>query len=114
MFPNINPTSTAAWTALENHFKLFEQVKMKDLFFNDPDRFSSFSTQFEDILFDYSKNIVTQNTIEVLLDLAVECQLGQAIEAMFTGEKINHTEDRAVLHTALRNFSNTGINVDGI
>lgn len=113
MFPNINPTNTAAWSALENHFKLFAQVKMKDLFFNDPDRFSSFSTQFEDILFDYSKNIITQNTVEVLLELAVECKLKEAIDAMFSGEKINHTEGRAVLHTALRNFSSSAIEVDG-
>ena len=87
---------------------------MKDLFFNDPERFAEFSIQFEDILFDYSKNIITQNTVEVLLELAEECQLKIAIEAMFTGEKINQTEGRAVLHTALRNYSGAQVEVDGI
>jgi glucose-6-phosphate isomerase len=113
MFPTINPTQTPAWTALQNHYKLFEQVKMKDLFFNDPERFATFSMQLEDILFDYSKNIITQNTVEVLLELAEECQLKGAIEAMFAGEKINGTEGRAVLHTALRNFSGNAIFHDG-
>lgn len=78
---------------------------MKDLFFNDEERFHKFSLHFEDILFDYSKNIVTENTMAVLMELATECGLGDAIEAMFNGEKINGTEGRAVLHTALRNFS---------
>jgi glucose-6-phosphate isomerase len=113
MFPTINPTQTTAWTALSNHYKLFEQVKMKDLFYNDPERFASFSLQFEDILFDYSKNIITQNTIEVLLELAGECGLKDAIEAMFAGEKINGTEGRAVLHTALRNLSGKPVLSDG-
>jgi glucose-6-phosphate isomerase len=113
MFPTINPTQTQAWTALQNHYKLFEQVKMKDLFYNDPERFSSFSLQFEDILFDYSKNIITQNTVEVLLELAQECGLADAIEAMFAGEKINGTEGRAVLHTALRNLSGKPVLLEG-
>ena len=113
MFPTINPTETQSWKALQAHFNLFDQVKMKDLFYNDPERFSTFSLQLEDILFDYSKNIITQNTVEVLLELAEECQLKAAIEAMFTGEKINGTEDRAVLHTALRNFSGNAVMMDG-
>ncbi len=113
MFPSINPTETQSWKALQAHFNLFDQVKMKDLFYNDPERFSTFSLQLEDILFDYSKNIITQNTVEVLLELAEECQLKAAIEAMFTGEKINGTEDRAVLHTALRNFSGNAVMMDG-
>lgn len=78
---------------------------MKDLFFNDDERFKKFSLRFEDILFDYSKNIITENTVAVLMELANECKLGDAIKAMFSGEKINGTEGRAVLHTALRNFS---------
>ena len=105
MFPNINPTQTPSWKALEAHYQLFEQVKIKDLFYNDPERFEIFSLQLEDILFDYSKNVITQNTMELLLELAEDCKLKEAIEAMFNGEKINVTEDRAVLHTALRNFS---------
>lgn len=105
MFPSINPTETSSWKGLEAHYNLFDQVKMKDLFFNDPERFSTFSLRFEDILFDYSKNVITENTMEILLELAEECKLKEAIEAMFNGEKINQTEDRAVLHTALRNFS---------
>lgn len=113
MFPSVNPTQTTAWQALQNHFNLFEGVKMKDLFFNDPDRFENFSIRFDDILFDYSKNIITQNTVEVLLELAAACKLAEARDAMFAGEKINKTEDRAVLHTALRNFSGRPVMVDG-
>ncbi len=113
MFPSVNPTTTESWKALEQHYALFEQVKMKDLFFNDPERYQRFSLQLEDIIFDYSKNIITENTVEVLLDLAKECGLADAIEAMFTGEKINGTEDRAVLHTALRNFSGKPVIVGG-
>ncbi len=105
MFPSINPSTTPAWHALQLHHNLFEQVKMKDLFYNDEDRFRKFSLRIEDILFDYSKNIITENTMAVLFELANECKLGEAIEAMFSGEKINGTEGRAVLHTALRNFS---------
>jgi len=113
MFPRINPSNTEAWKALQLHFNLFEQIKMKDLFFNDPERFDQFSLQLEDIYFDYSKNLITENTISVLLELASECELTSAIEAMFTGEKINGTEGRAVLHTALRNFSGSEVMVDG-
>ncbi|MEX0636124.1 MAG: glucose-6-phosphate isomerase [Ferruginibacter sp.] len=113
MFPNINPTKTEAWKALQLHFNLFEQIKMKDLFFNDPDRFFHFSLQLEDIYFDYSKNIITENTIELLLELASECELQSAIQAMFNGEKINGSEGRSVLHTALRNFSGKPVLVDG-
>jgi glucose-6-phosphate isomerase len=113
MFPRINPSNTEAWKALQLHFNLFEQIKMKDLFFNDPERFDQFSLQLEDIYFDYSKNLITENTIAVLLELASECELTSAIEAMFTGEKINGTEGRAVLHTALRNFSGSEVMVDG-
>ncbi|MBC7866106.1 MAG: glucose-6-phosphate isomerase, partial [Gloeobacteraceae cyanobacterium ES-bin-316] len=114
MFPNTNPANTESWKALQAHYNLFEQVKMKDLFYNDPERFSTFSLELEDILFDYSKNIITQNTLDILIELAQECQLGDAIEAMFNGEKINHTEGRAVLHTALRNFSGKAVMQDNV
>lgn len=86
---------------------------MRDLFSKDPNRFDRFSVRFDDILFDYSKNLITDRTMQLLLGLARECQLGDAIEAMFNGEKINRTEDRAVLHTALRNFSNEPAMADG-
>ncbi len=114
MFPKINPISTKAWQALQQHFLLFDEVKMKDLFFTDADRFKRFSIQFEDIFFDFSKNIITENSFEILMELAKECKVNEAIESMFAGEKINETENRAVLHTACRNFSSTPVLVDGI
>ncbi len=114
MFPKINPTTTPSWQALQQHRQLFENVHMKDLFFNDAERFSRFSVQMGDLLFDYSKNIITENTLELLLELAADCQLKTAMEAMFTGEKINETENRGVLHTALRNFSGKPVLAEGI
>ncbi len=113
MFPKVNPTTTPSWQALLQHKQLFENVHMKDLFFNDAERFSKFSVQIENLLFDYSKNIITENTLEILLELAKDCRLKDGIEAMFGGEKINGTEDRAVLHTALRNFSDEPVLTDG-
>jgi len=86
---------------------------MKDLFVNDPARFSKMSLLFEDILFDYSKNIITDATLDMLLKLADECRLKDAIAAMFDGEKINRTENRAVLHVALRNYSDQSFLIDG-
>ncbi len=113
MFPKINPTETPAWQDLVSHHAEIKDIKMKDLFAKDPHRFENMSVQLDDILFDYSKNIITYNTREKLLQLAQDCRLRQAMEAMFSGEKINETEDRAVLHTALRNFSGQPLNVDG-
>ena len=113
-FPKINPTTTPSWHALQNHFSKMKTVHMKDLFKTDPKRFDWFSTQLNDILFDYSKNIITTETLQLLLQLANECKLKDAVEAMFTGEKINGTENRAVLHTALRNFSAVPVLADGI
>jgi len=86
---------------------------MKDLFENDEQRFEKFSLKFKDILVDFSKNIITENTFKLLLELADEVDLKDAIEKMFSGEKINETENRAVLHTALRNLSKTPVYVDG-
>ena len=114
MFPKINPTTTPSWQALQQHKNLFENVQMKDLFFNDAERFDKFSIKMDDILFDYSKNIITENTLEILLELANDCKLKEAMEAMFTGEKINGTENRAVLHTALRNFSGKPVFTDDL
>ncbi len=113
MLPTINPTTTMAWLNLAEHFLDIESVHMKDLFAKDPDRFETFSLRFEDILLDYSKNIITLETRLRLLELAEETQLREAIEAMFSGDTINQTEGRAVLHTALRNRSNTPVLVDG-
>ncbi len=111
---NINPSQTAAWRALQQHFSVMEQVQISELFAQDPDRFSRFSATFDDLmLVDYSKNRITQETLDKLLELARETQLSEAIASMFSGEKINRTEDRAVLHVALRNRSNTPIVVDG-
>ncbi|WP_241581590.1 glucose-6-phosphate isomerase [Rosenbergiella nectarea] len=111
---NINPTQTAAWKALEQHFQTINETDIASLFAQDPQRFTHFSTTFEDkILVDYSKNRITQETLDKLLSLAKECDLSGAIKSMFAGEKINRTEDRAVLHIALRNRSNTPIKVDG-
>ncbi|EPU0823903.1 glucose-6-phosphate isomerase [Escherichia coli] len=111
---NINPTQTAAWQALQKHFDEMKDVTITDLFAKDGDRFSKFSATFDDqMLVDYSKNRITEETLAKLQDLAKECDLAGAIKSMFSGEKINRTENRAVLHVALRNRSNTPILVDG-
>ncbi|HDS4145572.1 TPA: glucose-6-phosphate isomerase [Escherichia coli] len=111
---NINPTQTAAWQALQKHFDEMKDVTIADLFAKDGDRFSKFSATFDDqMLVDYSKNRITEETLAKLQDLAKECDLAGAIKSMFSGEKINRTENRAVLHVALRNCSNTPILVDG-
>ncbi len=113
MLSRINPTSTAAWQALSDHFQSMEGTHMKSLFGEDSSRFEKFSLTFEDILLDFSKNIITEETMRLLRDLAEECQLPAAINSMFSGEKINETEGRAVLHIALRNLSGDSIEVDG-
>ncbi len=111
---NINPTQTAAWQALQKHFDEMKDVTIADLFAKDGDRFSKFSATFDDqMLVDYSKNRITEETLAKLQDLAKECDLAGAIKSMFSGEKINRTENRAVLHVALRNRSNTPILVAG-
>ncbi|MEY2701112.1 MAG: glucose-6-phosphate isomerase [Pseudomonadota bacterium] len=97
------PTLLPAWSALEEHFKYVSPLLLKDLFAQDPLRFKRFSLQLDDLLLDYSKNRITQETMDLLLQLAREAGLPERIHAMFSGEKINLTEDRAVLHTALRN-----------
>ena len=109
-----NPTQTQAWQQLTQHFLAMRQMQMKDLFAADPQRFTQFSLRFEDVLVDYSKNIVTADTLNALLQLAEECGLKGSIQAMYSGEKINATEGRSVLHVALRNRSNRPILVDGV
>lgn len=106
-------TQMPAWRALQTHQQTMTDVHMRDLFAQDSNRFDRFSLTFNDILFDYSKNRITAETMSLLLDLANQANLKAHIEAMFTGEKINNTEQRAVLHVALRNWAKTPIVVDG-
>lgn len=114
MFPKINPLTTQAWLLLQKHYsEEMQHASMKNLFAQDEERFSRYSISFNDILFDYSKNIINAKTMQLLLQLADECKVKEAIEAMFAGEKINETENRSVLHTALRNFNGKSIAVDG-
>lgn len=114
MLKNINPTQTQAWKALTAHFETAKDMDLKTLFAQDAERFEHFSANFgSDILVDYSKNLINQETMEKLFALAEETELKAAIDAMFSGEKINQTEGRAVLHTALRNRSNKPVMVDG-
>ena len=114
MFPKINPTSTQAWFLLKKHHA--EEMcnkQMKTMFGVDAVRANKYSIQFENIYFDYSKNIVNDKTLQLLLQLATDCDLKTAINAQFSGEKINETEGRSVLHTALRNQNNQPVLVDG-
>ncbi|WGE82561.1 glucose-6-phosphate isomerase [Actinobacillus equuli] len=109
---NINPTQTAAWSALEQHKA--DNLNIPQLFAEDTNRFDKYHLNFEEqILVDFSKNAINQKTLDLLRQLASECGLASATEAMFSGQKINRTENRAVLHTALRNRSNTPVMVDG-
>ena len=113
MFPTTNPTTTAAWQALLQHHQEMKTVNIKELFAGDADRYNKFSVADNNFVFDYSKNIINEKTITLLIQLANECGLPDAIKAMFAGEKINVTENRAVLHTALRNFSGNPVLNDG-
>ncbi len=106
-------TTSSAWENLQAHHPQIAASHMRDLFAADPARFEKFSLQFEEILFDYSKNRITEETLSLLVSLAEQADLQTMIDAMFSGEKINNTEDRAVLHVALRNRSNRPILVDG-
>lgn len=111
---NINPTNTQAWKALEAHQSQLAHTTIADLFKQEENRFNNYSLTFENqILVDFSKNKINQETLKLLRQLAKESALDESINAMFTGEKINRTENRAVLHTALRNRSNTPVYVDG-
>ncbi|QJB31214.1 glucose-6-phosphate isomerase [Chitinophaga oryzae] len=113
MFPSTSPVATKAWQALLKHADEMKKVQMRALFMEDQERFKTFSLQLEDTLFDYSKNLITEDTRALLLSLADECGVNSAIQAMFGAEKINFTENRAVLHTALRNFSGKPVMLDG-
>jgi glucose-6-phosphate isomerase len=113
MFPKINPTETKAWKELETHAKEMKKVQMKSLFAQDASRFKKHAHSFNDILFDFSKNIITDKTLTTLLQLANECKVKDAVEAMFEGDLINETEGRSVLHVALRNFSGKPVYASG-
>ena len=107
------PTALPAWKALKSHQDELASVHLAKLFRKDPDRFETFSMRFEDILLDFSKNRIKKPTMKLLYELAAQAELPGWIKKMFSGEKINCTEDRAVLHIALRNRSNRPILVDG-
>jgi len=114
MLERINPTTTQAWFVLKKHFEEeMNRKQMKDLFAADPNRFETYSIKQDGVLFDYSKNIISEKTLQLLFQLAKECGLDKAIEAQFSGKAINETENRAVLHTALRNFSSQPVVLDG-
>ncbi len=112
MLPKINPIQTKAWKALDQHFANHD-FELRSLFQYNPNRFNEFSVKTDSYLFDFSKNLIDSKTLDLLLDLAEEVKLKEAIEKMFSGDKINETEGRAVLHTALRDFSDKEILVDG-
>ena len=107
-------TRLKSWLALAKHYDEIKDVHMREMFEADADRFEKYSLQINDILYDYSKNRITDETMELLMQLARDADLSNKIEAMFDGEHINHTEDRAVLHTALRDNSSESIMVDGV
>ncbi|MGD8241615.1 MAG: glucose-6-phosphate isomerase, partial [Desulfobacterales bacterium] len=109
----IDPTKTKSWQDLHKHFESMRNVHMRDLFAADPERFDKFSLRFEDILVDFSKNRIDAETIAMLMNLAREVDLPDGIAKMFAGARINETENRAVLHTALRNRSDTPVMLDG-
>jgi glucose-6-phosphate isomerase len=114
MLPKINPTTTPAWSLLQAHAAELKQTHLREFFKTDPDRFKKFSLADDAIFFDYSKNIVTSKTIELLLQLASECKWKDAVAAMFNGDIINETEHRSVLHIALRNFSKEPVYAEGV
>ena len=107
-------TQSSAWKALEEHFNEISQAHMRDMFVEDPRRFDRFSLKLNDIMFDYSKNIITSQTMELLQRLAGESEVSHWIEKMFNGDYINHTENRAVMHAALRNRSAQPVIIDGV
>ena len=111
---NINPTTTIAWGKLNEHFHEVKDIHLKELFKNNPNRQNDLQIDFKDFHVDFSKNRITKKTLNLLVDLANEVDLKDAIKQYFSGEKINETEKRAVLHTALRDFSEEEIFVDDI
>ncbi len=110
----MNPSQTAAWQQIQSHFEKMQAISMKDLFASDADRAEKFHMQWNDFIIDYSKNIINQETLDLLFNLANEVQLKQAISSYFQGDLINQTENRAVLHTALRAKESANVMVDGV
>src|SRR5919199_5606961 len=106
-------TKRQAWQALEAHYQEIRDRHLRDLFAEDSERGERLTAEGAGLYLDYSKNRITDETFRLLLDLAEECGLRARIDAMFRGEKINLTEDRAVLHTALRAPRDATIAVDG-
>ena len=112
--PSINPTKTKSWEYLQKHFNNISELQMKDLFAQDKDRANKFTIKWEDFYVDFSKNRITEETLKYLLELADEVKLKDAIKSQFSGEIINETERRAVLHTALRAPRDADFKVDGV
>ena len=112
--PKVNPSQTEAWQNIQSHFEKMQATSMKDLFASDVNRAEKFHIQWNDFLVDYSKNIANQETLDLLLNLANEVNLKQAITSYFQGDLINQTENRAVLHTALRAKESANVLVDGV
>ena len=112
--PKINPTTTASWKNLQQHFKSIQNTHLKALFAQEPNRAEDFTIKWEDFYVDFSKNRINKETVDLLLQLANEVKLKEAITAYFSGEIINETENRAVLHTALRVPESTKVVVDGV
>jgi glucose-6-phosphate isomerase len=110
---NINPTTSKSWSKLQNHFQEMQNASMKEMFKADNTRTAQFHLQWNDFVVDYSKNIINKETMSLLLELANESQLNDAISKYFGGDIINKTENRAVLHTALRAPETSIIKVDG-
>lgn len=113
MLQKVNPLKTSAWRKLSSHYASIKDLHMREMFKDDPERYSTFSLRLGDMLVDFSKNIITEETIELFIQLAKEVKLKDATERMFIGDRINETENRAVLHTALRNRSGSPVYVDG-
>lgn len=111
---NINPSGTAAWQELMQHFAQMQHASMKEMFAADKDRTAKFNIQWNDFIVDYSKNIINEKTLQLLQELAQQANLKGAVDAYFGGDAINRTEGRAVLHTALRAPSTADIKVDGV
>lgn len=113
MLKSINPVKTRSWTDLQSDYELLRSENMRNMFESDPERAEKFTLKFEEMIVDFSKNIIDENTLKHLFNLAEECALKDAITKEFDGDKINETENRAVLHTALRNRSGKPVIVDG-
>lgn len=110
----IDPTTTNAWAKLLEHREKLQDVRMSQLFGQDQARFQKYHITFNDILFDFSKNIITEETMALLFELAHQTELKENIASFFTGKKINETEQRAVMHTALRKLNNDPVYINGI